>query len=259
MEGRLLSASRIGRLWRDDTFQTAVMIFFIVSIVFGFWYGSRLFLDTQYPMLAVASGSMSIAQPDSAWSYPFAPTLHTGDLIIIEGVNPQDIYAAPYNASGRSGDILVFRPTDGSSELIVHRAVGYVYGNNGTVVSFITEGDGNGGVPGPSSPTPVENVIGKVVMRIPWVGNVALFMRNSTGIIVILIIIIILIIIEFALPEVTGKKPADEKNKQIETVETAPEPEDPTCHFQQTSAISFSFAKTNECFVDSRTGLYIFY
>jgi signal peptidase I len=181
-------------------------------------------------MLAVASGSMSVTQPDSAWSYPFVPTLHTGDLIIVEGVNPQDIYAAPYNASGRSGDILVFRATDGSDDLIVHRAVGYVNGTNGQVVAFITEGDGNGGVPGPSSPTPVGNVIGKVVMRIPWVGNVALFMRNSTGVLVIVAIILILILIEFALPEVTGKKPADEKDKQVEK---AAKPEVPTQHFSE--------------------------
>ena len=197
------------------------MIFFIVAVVFGFWYGSRLFLNTQYPMLAVASGSMSITQPDSAWSYPFAPTLHTGDLIIVEGVNPQTIYAAPYNASGRSGDILVFRATDGSDDLIVHRAIGYVYGSDGQVVAFITQGDGNG-QPGPYSPTPVQNVIGKVVMRIPWVGNVALFMRNSTGVIIILVIIMILIVVEFALPEATGKKPADDKKKQVEKT---PEPE----------------------------------
>jgi signal peptidase I len=202
-----------------------MMIFLIVSIVFAFWYGSRLFLDTQYPMLAVASGSMSLPKGvvDDGWSRPFGPTLHTGDLIIIEGVNPKDIYAAPYNTSGRSGDILVFRAA-GSNDLIVHRAVGYVNGSDGQVVAFVTQGDGND-VPGPYSPTPVENVIGKVVMRIPWVGHVALFMRNSTGIIVILVIIMILIVVEFAIPAVTGKKPADEKDKRIEK---APEPEGPT-------------------------------
>lgn len=201
------------------------MIFLIVSVVFGFWYGSRLFLNTQYPMLAVASGSMSLPKGvvDDGWSRPFGPTLHTGDLIIIEGVNPQDIYAAPYNASGRSGDILVFRAT-GSNDLIVHRAVGYVYGSDGQVVAFITQGDGND-VPGPYSPTPIENVIGRVVMRIPWVGHVALFMRNSTGILVILVLIIVLVIIEFAIPAVTGKKPADEKDKLSEK---PPEPEAPT-------------------------------
>ena len=227
-----MSTSRLGRLWRDDSFQTVVMIFFIVSLVFGFWYGSRLFLNTQYPMLAVASGSMSLPKGvfDDGWSNPFGPTLHTGDLIVIEGVNPQDVYAAPYNSSGRSGDILVFRLL-GSDELIVHRAVAYVLSDGTvvasktkgeTVVAFITQGDANDG-PGPPNPpsvpedgyTPVEDVIGKVVMRIPWVGHVALFMRNSTGVIVIVAIILILIVIEFALPEVT-KKPADEEGKQVE-------------------------------------------
>ncbi|MGD0496565.1 MAG: signal peptidase I [Candidatus Bathyarchaeia archaeon] len=220
-----MSALRLGRLWRDDSFQTAVMIFFIVSVVFGFWYGSRLFLDTQYPMLAVASGSMSLPKGvvDDGWSRPFGPTLHTGDLIVVEGVNPQDVYAAPYNASGRSGDILVFRAI-GSDDLIVHRAIGKNVGSDGQVVAFITQGDGNDQT-GPYSPTPVENVIGKVVMRIPWIGHVALFMRNSTGILVILVLIMVLIVVEFALPAVIGKKPADEKGKRIEK---APELEGPT-------------------------------
>jgi signal peptidase I len=215
-----LSASRLGRLWKDESFQTVVMIFFIVSVVFGFWYGSRLFLNTQYPMLAVASGSMSLPKgvPDDGWSLPFGPTLHTGDLIVVEGVNPEDIYAAPYNASGRSGDIIVFRAI-GSNDLIVHRAVGYVE-SNGKVVAFITQGDAND-EPGPYSPTPVENVIGKVVMRIPWIGHVALFMRNSTGIIIILVLILIIIVVEFAVPATSGKKPADEQKNN----EEAPKPE----------------------------------
>jgi signal peptidase I len=179
------------------------------------------------------------------WSNPFGPTLHTGDLIIVEGVNPQDVYAAPYNASRRSGDILVFR-IPGTDELIVHRAVGYVYGSNGTLVAFITQGDANG-VPGPPSPplvpeagyTPVGDVIGKVVMRIPWVGNVALFMRNSNGIIVILILIMVLIVIEFALPPVLGKKPADEQEKRDEK---APEPEVSTSQLSTRQIPVFAFS-----------------
>ena len=211
-----MSASRLERVWKDESFQTAVIIFFIVSLVFGFWYGSRLFLNTQYPMLAVASGSMSLAYPDSAWSYPFAPTLHTGDLIVIEGINASDIRVGPAPV----GDIIVFWY---DNELIVHRAVNETIVNG--QIEFVTEGDGNaarGEGPGPGSPTPAGDVVGKVVMRIPWVGNVALFMRNSNGIIAILVLIIILIIIEFALPPVLGKKPADERDKDIEN---APKPE----------------------------------
>lgn len=171
------------------------MIVLIVMAVFAFWSGLRLALNTDYPVLAVASGSMSTVQPDSAWSYPFVRTLHTGDLIIVEGVNPQDIYAAPFNESGRSGDIIVFRASQLSDELIVHRAVAW-YDSNHT--SLVTQGDGNP-VPGPYSPTPVENVIGKVIFRIPWLGNLALLLQNNSGIYLILVLIIILIAAELIL------------------------------------------------------------
>jgi len=217
-----LTASTLGRLWKNDYFQTVVMILLILAVVFGFWYGSRLVLNTEYPMLAVASGSMHLPRSTECdgWSHPFAPTLHTGDLIIIQGVNASDIYAAPYNESGRSGDILVFRATD-RDELIVHRAVsktvidGQIY--------FITQGDHNLG-PGPYSPTPAENVIGKVVMRVPWLGHIALYMRNSTGIFVVIALIIVLIAIEFVLPAITGKKPESDQDEHIEKV---PESEGP--------------------------------
>ncbi|MCJ7469357.1 hypothetical protein MUO74_02520, partial [Candidatus Bathyarchaeota archaeon] len=43
-------------------------------------------------------------------------------------------------------------------------------------------------------------VVGKVIMRIPWLGHLALFMRNSIGVYVIIVVVIILIIVEFAVP-----------------------------------------------------------
>jgi signal peptidase I len=201
-----LLAFKPEKLWKNEYFQTTVMILFIVGVVFGFWYGSRLVLNTQYPLLAVASGSMHMPPGtyDDGWSDPFGRTLQTGDLIVVEGVKPEDVYAAPYNESGRSGDIIVFRAI-GSDDLIVHRAIGKEVGQNGEI-EFITKGDGNF-EPGPYSPTPAENVIGKVVLRIPWAGHLALFMRNSTGILIILVLMILLIIVEFALPAVAGKKP----------------------------------------------------
>jgi len=217
-----LATSTLGRLWKNDYFQTVVMILLILAVVFGFWYGSRLVLNTEYPMLAVASGSMHLPRSTECdgWSHPFAPTLHTGDLIIIQGVNASDIYAAPYNESGRSGDILVFRATD-RDELIVHRAVGKTVIDG--QIYFITQGDHNLG-PGPYSPTPAENVIGKVVMRVPWLGHIALYMRNSTGIFVVIALIIVLIAIEFVLPAITSKKPESDQDEHIEKV---PESEGP--------------------------------
>jgi signal peptidase I len=201
------------------------MILVILGTVFGFWYGSRVVLNNEYPMLAVASGSMVLPPPgeyqvpDDGWSQPFSRTLHTGDLIIIQGVKPEDVYAAPYNESGRSGDILVFPVGD---QLIVHRAVGKQVTADGHIL-FITQGDNNR-IPGPGSPVPAESVIGKVVMRIPWFGHIALYMRNSTGIVIVVALIVVLIVVEFLLPAVTRKKPEDNVD---EHVEQNPETENP--------------------------------
>jgi signal peptidase I len=215
-----LTASRLGQLWRNEYFQTAVLIVLIVVVVFGFWFGLRFALGTDYPMLAVASGSMSTVQPDDGWLYPFTPTLHTGDLIIVQAVSQQEIYAAPFNQSGRSGDILVFHLSPNSDELIVHRAIRWY--DNTTV---ITQGDGNSG-PGPpfdpeggqNGKVPVDLVIGKVVLRIPWIGHLALLMRDNSGVYVILAMIIIIIAVELALSILGNKNTKTDKSMPSDDV-----------------------------------------
>lgn len=208
----------IKRLWKSEYFQTAIMIVLIVIVVLGFWFGSRIILNTDYPMLAVASGSMSLPQgvPDDGWSRPFAETLHTGDLILIEGLNVSNIYAAPYP----NGTIIVFHHLS-SDELIVHRAIEKITIND--KVYYVTKGDGNPGQdPGN---IPAENVVGKVIFRIPWVGHLALFMRNSSGVYLIIALIIILIIIELLIPMIRRKKPATEQPQQNEQTPQTDNPE----------------------------------
>ncbi len=213
-------ASTHKQFWKNEYFKTAMMIVVILAVVFGFWFGLQTALGTQYPVLAVASGSMSLPKgtTDDGWSHPFARTLRIGDLIIVQWVRPEDIYAAPFNESGRSGDILVFRATD-SDELIVHRAIEKIVEPDGRI-EFITQGDANS-VPGPYSPTPAENVIGKVVMRIPWFGHLALFMRDSSAIYIIAAVMILLVIVEFVIPSLRTQK-----NETIpsESVESTSEP-----------------------------------
>ena len=58
-------------------------------------------------------------------------------------------------------------------------------------------------------------------MRIPWVGHLALYMRDSSALYVIVAIIIVLIIVEFALPTSRSDKTGTEQAKSAEnTVET---------------------------------------
>jgi signal peptidase I len=185
----------------------------IALAVFGFWYGVQIALNTQYPALAVVSGSMCIPEGDG-WTHPFARTLQIGDIIIIQGVNPADL-----NANYPNSDIIVYQdpryPTD-PNEMIVHRIVAKQE-INGTLY-FQTKGDGNGVKwPNPIDPSyydswnlpngvPQDQIYGKVVMRIPWLGHIILFMRNSVGLPIIIALIILLVIVEFIVPLFRGKK-----------------------------------------------------
>src|SRR3989337_2540787 len=197
------------KIWKNEYFQTALVLGLIALAIFGFWYGSQAVLNTQYPALAVVSGSMCIPYDGACegWTsltHPFLRTLHKGDMIIVQGVNPADL-----NADYPNSDIIVFHKPGNPDELIVHRIVA-INEVNGKLY-FRTKGDGNGnkwprtpqtteydpwednGVPGVSQ----ENVVGKVIMRVPLVANIVLLMRNPAGIFVAIVLVILLVIVEF--------------------------------------------------------------
>ena len=212
------------KLRKNEYFQTAVIIGLIVLIVLGFWFSVQMVLNTPYPALAVITGSMCIPQDAecNGWTHPFARTLHIGDLIIIQGVNPADL-----NADYPNSDIIVFhQPTD-PDELIVHRIAAKGVAEDGTIY-FYTKGDGNPVNKWPNAIRPSEYdpwgkvpeklVVGKVILRIPWLGHAILFMRNSVGLPIIIALMVILVIIEFVVPLFRKKKaPAAEPEQQKET------------------------------------------
>lgn len=197
------------KIWGNEYVKTAIMVIVIVAVVFGFWYGSQLILNTQYPALAVASGSMCKVQHMhcDGWSHPFSHTLHVGDLIIVKGVSPEDIEAAPEP----HGDIIVFRQPNG--ELIVHRAVDSATDDDKW--RFQTKGDGND-IPD-SAWVSEDRVIGKVVLRVPWLGHLALFMHDSTGIFIVVILVAVLVILEFVVPMISRRKAGVDADKTPES------------------------------------------
>jgi signal peptidase I len=213
--------ANLKKLWKNEYFQTAVVIGLIVLVIFGFWYGSQVVLNTPYPALAVVTGSMCVPYDGrcDGWFHPFARTLHIGDLIIVQGVNPADLSADYPNS-----DIIVFHKPSDPEELIVHRIVAKEERDG--ALYFYTKGDGNGVNKWPSTPTsseydpwnggqgvPEDLVVGKVVMRIPWLGHVVLFMRNSIGLPVVIALIIIVVIIEFIVPLLREKKPLEQQKE----------------------------------------------
>jgi len=217
-------AATLKKLWKNEYFQTAAIVGLIALAVFGFWYTVQIALNTPDPALVVVSGSMCIPQDGNCngWTHPFARTLHIGDMIIIQGVNPTNLSADYPNS-----DIIVFHNPKNPSDLIVHRIASKEVSGNGTIY-FITKGDGNGS-PWPGTPDltdpwgPVSQnfVVGKVVMRIPWLGHLVLFMKwvveRPLGWAIIITLIILLVVIEYIAPLLRGKKaPTAEPEQQME-------------------------------------------
>lgn len=196
-----MAMEKLKKIWKNEYFQTVLMVALIIIIVFGFWNGMAYALGTPYPMVAVEGASMCTL-PGSycdGWTHPFERTLHDGDLVILQGVNPKNISI---------GDIIVYR--DGSDRFVIHRVINIKIGVDGKLY-FTTKGDGN---PGPDSgDVSQDNVIGRVVCRIPWLGHIALFMRSSFFAFII-IAIIILLIFEIVLPILIGE--GEEKEKEAE-------------------------------------------
>ncbi len=192
----------IKKILKNSTFQTAVVLLIVAIIVVGFYLAER-----QGYIVVVPSGSMCIPKNGACdgWTHPFDRTLHVGDILFVLPVNPKDL-----NDNYPDSDIIVFQNPVDPSELIVHRII------NETQVSgqyyFSTKGDGNGNkwpeTPkmaldswDSSSPPGVSQnlVVGKVVMRIPWIGHLTLFMQSgdsgAAGNIVIPIIVVLIILI----------------------------------------------------------------
>jgi signal peptidase I len=200
------------KLWKNDYFKTAIAIIIVVTIVVGFFVGMELVLGTPVPIRVVESGSMCVPFGGrcDGWSHPFDQTLHVGDIIIIQQVNPADLKVNYPNS-----DIIVYKNPNGVTP-IVHRIVERQE-INGTLY-FKTKGDGNGPITYPSVPNYYDNIPdskgvpqnlieGKVILRIPWFGWITLFMRgNSWALPLVFALIVILVIIEFLMPVFRQKR-----------------------------------------------------
>ncbi len=102
---------------------------------------------------------------DTVLSGSMEPAMSTGGVAVIMPVNSSDISA---------GEVIAYRL---EGVVITHRVI-EVTNNQGTH-SFITKGDANEN-PDPS-PVPAENVVGRVVFDMPYLGYLAAFIRTGPG------------------------------------------------------------------------------
>jgi len=125
---------------------TILYLAFIVVLVWGTPRALSYFLNTEYPMAAITSGSM--------W-----PELKKNDLVFIEGIDPRTV---------QIDDIVVF--TNEKNAFTIHRVI--ELGQN----KLKTKGDANNVA---DEPIPYEDVIGRLYKignwnaRIPKLGFIS--------------------------------------------------------------------------------------
>jgi len=187
----------LSKALRNSYVQTVILAIILLGGVIAFWFGLKVAFRTEYPLLAVASGSM-------------IPTLNVGDIIIVHGAPASEIYAAP-KTDNPAGDIIVFKGKviGRPDELIVHRAINKTFKDG--VFYFITHGDHNP-LGSNEGPFPDSALIGKVVGVVPWIGNVPLFIRTPQGMVLIILLFLLILLIEY-IPVLTKKQGKDQNQE----------------------------------------------
>lgn len=170
-------------IWHDDSplsFAANILIA-IILIQFVIYPLLGLVLGTQYPVVAIVSGSMEHngAPFDDWWEIKqmeYAPFgiiySNFNDFRFKNGLNKGDVVFLTRPNNLKVGDIIVF--TANQQEPIIHRIV-YI-DDTGDIPLYTTKGDANAipmNDPRVSEINIVpERIIGKASMRIPYVGYV---------------------------------------------------------------------------------------
>ncbi|MFX1473592.1 MAG: signal peptidase I [Promethearchaeota archaeon] len=165
---------------RSEMQKTVIVLFIVVLITIGGYGGFILTMRTSSPLVVVTSDSM-------------VPALQRGDLLVLQGRPAEDIHLS---------DIIVYQDEWFPDAPVVHRVVAIDI--VGETYYFFTKGDANH-ANDPGNRT-IDEIIGVVILRIPYLGEVSMFLRTPTGLAVIALIFIAIIV----LPELICKGEEEE-------------------------------------------------
>ncbi|WP_392886707.1 signal peptidase I [Eubacterium limosum] len=174
----------------------AYQIFTSILLVILILAAAVLFLPKFVGMtpLAVLSGSME-------------PTYHVGSLIYVKDADPEEVQV---------GEPITFKISDDT--MVTHRVVAI----DTDARTFQTKGDANDNVDGGA--VAYENLVGKPVFTIPYMGYLAVYANTTTGMIITVTIILVILILTF-LPDFLMKgDDEEEKAEKKETPEKAKKP-----------------------------------
>ena len=110
------------------------------------------------------------------------PEIESGDLIICHTIDAEDV---------KVGDVITFYDPLGNGTTVVTHRVLEITGEAGSL-KFVTKGDNNNVED--QKPVPKDKLIGIYQSRIPGLGNVAMFMQTTPGLILCCVCPILLLV-----------------------------------------------------------------
>jgi signal peptidase I len=176
-------------LWQEDSLLSWVVniVLAFILVKFIIYPGLGYALGTNYPVVAVVSGSMQHGGSFDSWwdnahpwydnnnitlsefnNFDFRNGFDKGDIILLVGSKPENINV---------GDVVVYS-SDIAPYPIIHRVVGKEKVNNKFV--FTTKGDHN---QGPDPLVLETQVLGRAVFRIPLLGWVKVWFTDAVSLI----------------------------------------------------------------------------
>ncbi len=190
--------------------KVAISIFLIGFAFFGsylIYFILQIALNTSTPMVVVVSDSMS-------------PNINKGDLLFLQGVNPEDI---------KVGDVIVYDAyglwPGAPEDPIVHRVID-IEEDDGKLY-FETKGDNN--YKKDKEPVPENRVIGKVVGRIPYIGWVKIILTDYGLLFPVIIILSVPLVVSILWDFIKGESEEEEKKlSKVEELKDKEEFEQPT-------------------------------
>jgi signal peptidase len=197
---------------KKDVIVGVIIICIAFFGTFGVYGLMKITLKTDYPMVVVISGSME-------------PKIYRGDLLIVEGVDPEDIVSG--TVEGKEGDIIVFDSRGvwpgAKDEPIVHRVVGKYWDDATEQYYFWTKGDNNPDIDPPGFgeiALPASKVLGRVITIIPKIGYVRIYLaEGNMGYYIIgflAILLVVSIVKDILNPEEDEENIKEAKKKSVE-------------------------------------------
>ncbi|MBS3163747.1 signal peptidase I [Candidatus Woesearchaeota archaeon] len=165
-------------IWNDNSAASWIVNIILAFIIVKFliYPGLGLLFGTGYPVVAVVSSSMEHNSGFESWwennkvwytennitkdkflGFPQKNGFNKGDIMVLIGRKPLNI---------KVGDVAVFKGS--LKDPIIHRVVRIFMEDGNYYIQ--TKGDNNGASRNDELKIPVDSILGKAVLRIPWLG-----------------------------------------------------------------------------------------